>query len=152
MGGTIIVKNPMEQYGKFPAEGRLLRKEKTIVVISESRRLKLLHGDKANVLCQIAVSNDYIHEGLVTIPARAHSEADRFSGDAVFMPTRGVVSFTVEESEGGRKPVSRERFEVKAREKFFLPANTYFRMHNFSAHKVDVVFIAAAGRRKRSGP
>ena len=142
--------NNIDKYGQFPADGKSLRKDKTVVVVSEPQRLKLLHGQKAGVLCQVAVSNDYIHEGIVTIPPRVHSEVDSIGGDSVFVPLDGVVSFTIEDSADNPKAVSRERFVVKPQEKFFLPANTRFRMHNFSSEKVDVIFIAAASPGKGS--
>lgn len=144
--------NNIARCGQFPVEDSVLRLEKKILVVPERERLRLLHGRKTNVLYQVAVSNRNIHEGMVRIPGGAHSDVDRFDGDAMFVPLNGTVSFSVEDMADGPKPVSRERFEVNAGEKFFLPARTFFRMHNFSQAQVDLIFIAAAASQKGTKP
>ena len=135
--------------GRHPCEGKKLREEKRIMVITEEKCIKLLHGHKHQVFYQLAVSNDFLNEGLITILPKSHSETDVFVGDSIFIPLDGSVSFTVEQEENDeKKNVSNVRFEVNIMEKFFLPAKTAFQIHNFSREPVRLIFAAASLNKK----
>ena len=138
------MKNVLSKLGKFPILGREAREKKQMVVIKPRDSLKLIHGNDNRVSVSFFVSNDLIHAGKMIIPANRLSDPESHQGDEVFYVSQGTISILIIEKET-RKSVSRKRFEIKAGERFFIPAGITHQYFNFSDDMDEIIFSIAPG-------
>ena len=132
-------KNRLDLIGKWPIPGPEARKKKQMFVIKPGETLDVIHGKENHMLVSFAVSNDFIHFGLMDIPAGVLTDEEVHQGDEVFYVLEGSVSVIVGSSDE-TDSVTRSRFEVNCGERFLVPEGTYHRYLNTTVKPVKLIF------------
>lgn len=138
----MMIDNRLDCIGQWPIAGPLARKNKKILVIKPNETLDLIHGRNSHVLVSLAISNDFIHFGSLTIPGGIVSDVETHEGDEVFYVLEGTVSVIIG-SEGENPSVSKSRFEVKQGQRFLIPENTPHRYLNANYKSAKIIFGVA---------
>lgn len=130
----------LDLIGRWPVPGPEARKKKQIFVIRPDQTLEVIHGSKKHILVSFGISNDFIHFGMMTIPAGVISDTEVHKrGDEVFYVLEGSISVIIT-SPSENKSVSKSRFEVKCKERFLIPEGVYHRYLNLSNELVKLIF------------
>ena len=131
------------QLGCFPVQGPPARKTQEIYVIRPEQAIQVIHGQNRRMLVSFQVSNDFIHAGVMTMPANFVSDDEVHAGDELILVTAGTISVVIKSPDFDPQSVSVGRFEVRQGERFFVPDGTshcYVNMHSKPAKAV--FFIA----------
>ncbi|MBI2844843.1 MAG: cupin domain-containing protein [Armatimonadetes bacterium] len=129
--------------GSFPADGPAARQSQEIFVLPPERRLSVIHGEANRMLVSFAVSNDFIHAGVITIPGRFESDVESHGGDELIYVAEGSVSVVVQDESYSPEAVSVKRYEVNEGERFFVPESVRHSYVNLSGTKAKFVFFTA---------
>lgn len=132
---------PLQLLGHWPGEGPELRKNKQMVPVGEREALKVIHGESNRLLACFYVSNDFLHVGLLHIPAGPPSEPEEHQGDEVIYVVQGSLSVLIlEEQTSGS---GERRFEVHQGERFLIPEGYKHQYCNFSPQPAKALFSIA---------
>lgn len=133
-------KGKLDLIDKWPIPGPEAREKKQIFVIKPDQTLEVIHGNKKHILVSFAISNDFIHFGMMTIPSGVISDPEVHKrGDEVFYVLEGSISVIIT-SANENKSVSKSRFEVNQGERFLIPEGIYHRYLNLSKEPVKLIF------------
>lgn len=129
----------VDQLGRWPEPGELLREKKLIYHITEERKLKIINGDTRPILMKYSVSNDFLSMGEYIVPAGGvvtrHSEVIRHPGEAFLLGMEGPVAVYIMKT--------RETYMLKHYEGLYLPPHTEYMLLNYSAQTGRVIFSLA---------
>lgn len=121
--------NRLQLIGKWPVPGPEARRKKQIFVIKPAQTLDVIHGSENHMLVSFAVSNDFIHFGLMTIPSGVLTDLEVHNGDEVFYVLEGSISVLINSSNQSQA-VTKSRFEVNCGERFLIPERVSHRYLN----------------------
>ena len=131
--------NKLRLIGKWPVPGPEARRKKQIFVIKPGQTLDVIHGSKNHMLVSFAVSNDFIHFGLMTIPSGVVTDPEVHSGDEVFYVLEGSISVIIDSS-NQNESVTKSRFEVNCGERFLIPERVSHRYFNHCTVLTKLIF------------
>ena len=126
----------LEGLGQWPIPGaEARRKPVRMIVITEDKALRLIHGKEHRIPVTFFVSNDLIHLGKIEVPPRTFSESESHKGDELIYALEGSLTIDL--------PESAQSFEVREGEAFFIPEKIKHEYHNFTDKVIKAVFIIA---------
>lgn len=123
-------------FGQWPVNGALARKTGEFIKVTDSNKLRTIHGRTYPVPVNFFFSTDLGHMGEIIIPfggcgVRA-MEQMQIKGDATFFVEDGPITFFF--------PDTQDTYTVEEHEVMFIPANTTFQCINYCAKIVRVIF------------
>lgn len=136
------MKSKMECLGRWPVSGKEARRQKNMILIPPERFLHLIQGKRHHVLVSFFVSNDFIHEGMMTIPAGQYSEPEVHKGDEVVYVLEGNLVMRIYKDKE-ETSVLQESFEVHENEKFLVPEGVKHQYFNFTDKVIKLIFAVA---------
>lgn len=136
------VDNKLQLIGKWPVSGPEARRKKQIFVIRPGQTLDVIHGSENHMLVSFAVSNDFIHFGLMTIPSGVLTDPEVHNGDEVFYVLEGSISVLINSSNQS-EAITKSRFEVNCGERFLIPERVSHRYFNHCRVPSKLIFGVA---------
>lgn len=126
----------LDDIGRWPAEGKLMREMHTLYPIYENKKLLAIHGYDRPMLIKFSVSTDYMHVGEFIVcrggAVNGHSETISHQGETVLIGVDGPLTVYLMET--------REAFVLNPRDGMYLPPNTEYRLVNYSDRTGRVLF------------
>ncbi len=117
--------------GVYPCEPG----QKKPVVITNEKKVALLHGEKKKGLVEVFVSSDHIHFGVFYVSPFDHLDASApHGGDEVYYILKGEGVVLIEDE---------VTYTVRTGEGFYLPAGTKHQWFNFKEERLDVIWAVA---------
>jgi hypothetical protein len=131
--------NNIDSIGKWPVEGKEIRKTGEFIKVTEENMLRTIHGEKYPIPFNFFISNDFAHMGEFMIPVGGKgvraSEPLSHRGDATVYDEIGPITFFF--------PETFETFIVNEGEVMFIPENNKYQCINYTNKIVKGIFSIA---------
>jgi mannose-6-phosphate isomerase-like protein (cupin superfamily) len=136
-------KNFSKRLGVFPVEGPPAREEQDMFVITPDKAIHVINGISRRMLFSFFVSNDFIHAGIITMPANFESDDQCHKGDQLIYGVDGKISIIIKDESFDTNSVSVERVEIEPQDRFFVPENIRYCCVNSGNSAAKAVFFIA---------
>ena len=135
----------IEYIGRWPMDPLEARKKKRLIHITPEGHLHLIHGAGQHILVSLAVSNEYVSLGVLTIPPGGYSEIEDHDGEEALSVLQGtLVVRTFEPGEElDTKKTSQMSLTARCGEKVFIPRGIKHCYKNFGEDTVRAYFAVA---------
>jgi quercetin dioxygenase-like cupin family protein len=139
------MKSNFDLLGQWPISGEEARREGRMIRIPPDQFLHFVHGEKNHVLVSFFVSNDLMHEGMMTLPPGGHSDVESHAGDEVIYVLEGVLVMRIHSDGQTSPPITVEGFQVAQGQKFLVPEGARHQYFNLTDRVTRIIFAVAPG-------
>ncbi len=139
------MKSGFDLLGQWPVSGEEARRDGRMLRIPPDQWLHFVHGQRNHMLASFFVSNDLMHEGMLTLPPGSHSDVESHAGDEVLFVLEGTLVVNIHDESRAGFSVSVEGLQVPQGYKCLVPEGVKHQYFNLSDRVTRLIFAVAPG-------